>query len=374
MKKNKKNPVINASVTHSANSTNNSMQFRRYRSKQGHGWAAEDANAMSDRLRGKKVELVGDNNALNGADRITNGIKIQTKYCQTAKESINSTFNNDSYRYEGMKLEVPKEQYNDAIKLMAEKIKEGKVKGVSDPMLAKDIVLKGKHTYNEAKNIAKAGNIDSIKFDIKTQAITCSITCGLSILYSYTNCIKEGKSHKEALEIAVKQSIKAGGATLCIGVATQQLLRTSAGRTIAAVATNASRAVVNNICKTQLGTKVIEAAAKSTAGKVVGETAKATIVKGMRTNMVTSSVALIGQTGYDAIKLYQGKISGKQLCKNIASNTAGMAGGYAGATAGAAIGTMILPGIGTAIGGLIGSIGAGITASSLVNKACSKFD
>ena len=82
MAKNNINTVINsASATSSAQSTNNYMQYPRYRNKQGHGWAAEDANAMADRLSGKRVDQVGRDNSLNGADRISNGIEIQTKYC-----------------------------------------------------------------------------------------------------------------------------------------------------------------------------------------------------------------------------------------------------------------------------------------------------
>lgn len=57
MKKVNDKTVINsASATCSAQSTNNYMQYPKYRNKQGHGWAAEDANAMADRLSGKKVE------------------------------------------------------------------------------------------------------------------------------------------------------------------------------------------------------------------------------------------------------------------------------------------------------------------------------
>ena len=54
MNKNQTQRVINsASSASSAQSTNNYMQYPRYRNKQGHGWAAEDANAMADRLSGR---------------------------------------------------------------------------------------------------------------------------------------------------------------------------------------------------------------------------------------------------------------------------------------------------------------------------------
>ena len=53
MKKQVNNSTVNgASAASSAQSTNSYMQYTQYRNKQGHGWAAEDANAMADRLRG----------------------------------------------------------------------------------------------------------------------------------------------------------------------------------------------------------------------------------------------------------------------------------------------------------------------------------
>ncbi|MFR5090708.1 MAG: hypothetical protein ACLTDR_00615 [Adlercreutzia equolifaciens] len=47
----------------------------------------------------------------------------------------------------------------DARKAMAGKIENGQVKGVTDPEKAKEIVQPGHFTYQQAKNIAKAGNL-----------------------------------------------------------------------------------------------------------------------------------------------------------------------------------------------------------------------
>ena len=223
MKKQVNNSTVNgASAASSAQSTNSYMQYTQYRNRQGHGWAAEDANAMVDRLRGKHVDQVGKDNSRNGADRIVNGVEIQTKYCASARESVNAAFQDGSYRYNGMKLEVPKDQYDEAVKIMAEKIRNGQVQGVSDPAVAKDMVVKGNCTYQQAKNIAKAGTVDSIKFDMKTQAVTCGLTCGISFVVSYANGVRAGMSHKEALKQASVQAAKSGGTSLIVGVGTQQ--------------------------------------------------------------------------------------------------------------------------------------------------------
>lgn len=375
MKERRNNSAVNgASAASSAQSTDSYMQYTQYRNRQAHGWAAEDANAMADRLAGKNVDQVGRNNSCNGADRIVDGVQIQTKYCATAQDSVNAAFQDCRYRYSGMKLEVPKDQYEEAVKLMADKIRDGQVPGVTDPAAASDIVVKGNCTYNEAKNIARAGNIASIKFDVKTQAVTCGLTCGLSFLLTYVNSVRSGKTHKEALKEASSQAAKSGVTAMVVGVGTQQLLRTAVGRSIAASATHASRTVMDMACKTQLGQRVVEKTASALVGKqIVGQAAKNVLTKGMRTNMVTGGVMLAAQTIPDAIKVYRGKMTCGQFCENTASNAAGVGGGYAGATAGAAIGTLILPGVGSVIGGIIGGIGGGVAGSSAMRGLCSLF-
>ncbi|MEW4353605.1 hypothetical protein AB1I63_01710 [Streptococcus pneumoniae] len=81
----------------------------------GHGHAAEYANHVKDKMCHpfKKVELVGQNNAKNGADRIVGNQLIQTKYHNTASSTVNSAFEPASkggmYRYKGMQLEVPRD-------------------------------------------------------------------------------------------------------------------------------------------------------------------------------------------------------------------------------------------------------------------------
>lgn len=100
----------------------------------GHGFAAESANNLNDKLKGKRAEITGIDNKKNGADRIikrrnTPPLQIQDKYYRTATESINSAFGEDgNYRYKTsdnspMLLEVPSNQYDDAVKLFAKKSK-----------------------------------------------------------------------------------------------------------------------------------------------------------------------------------------------------------------------------------------------------------
>lgn len=56
---------------------------------------------------------------------------------------MDAAFQDGHYRYDGMKLEVPKDQYADAVKLMEDKIRSEQVDGISDQAVAKDIVKQG---------------------------------------------------------------------------------------------------------------------------------------------------------------------------------------------------------------------------------------
>lgn len=132
----------------------------------GHGYAAEDANALNDIFEVKSVDITGRNNCKNGPDRISDGESIQTKYCKTAKASVQAGFDETGmYAYKNQILEVPSDQYEEALQIMAEKISSGKVEGVTDPKDASKIIKKGSVTYKQAKNIARAGNIDFRIFD-----------------------------------------------------------------------------------------------------------------------------------------------------------------------------------------------------------------
>lgn len=72
-----------AATASSAQSTQKSMQFTQYRNKQCHGGAAENANAMADRLKGKRVDQVGRDNSANGANRI---LRCRSRYLSIVQE------------------------------------------------------------------------------------------------------------------------------------------------------------------------------------------------------------------------------------------------------------------------------------------------
>ena len=175
--------------------------------KGGHGFAAEYANNTIDKLRYpfKKVELVGQGNELNGADRRVGNQLIQTKYHENARESVNAAFdssNNGMYKYKGMQLEVPREQYDRALEIFAEKIRQGKVEGVTNPNEAKNYIRKGHITHNEAKNIAKSEIVTSMKYDALDGAINSLPGASISFVIVFAQAKWSGVETKKAALMA----------------------------------------------------------------------------------------------------------------------------------------------------------------------------
>jgi len=205
------------------------LQISKYHTEGGHGFVAEDAGVFADVVRGRRVERTGISNSVDGPDRIANGIAVQTKYFQTPQATVNAAFDpaTGRYRYQGQMLEVPADQYDACVKLFQEKIAQGKVPGVADPGEAKNIVRKGSITYKQARNIAQAGNIDSILFDVKTQSITSGYLFGISFAVDFAWRIWKGDDPKQAIRGAIRSGIDAGNQALIIGVLSAQALRTS---------------------------------------------------------------------------------------------------------------------------------------------------
>lgn len=269
----------------------------------GHGYAAEDLNAFHDMLSGHDVEFTGRDNSLYGADRTVDGVQIQTKYCASAKASVEAAFpnsNSGNYAYWDKKtgnpqlLEVPSDQYEQCLALMKEKIKEGKVidfngNKITNPDEAKNIVKKGDYTYQQAKNVTKAGNIDSLKFDLETGVIVAFSSFGISFAINLCMTLlskdKTGLSLDEAIKLSYLEGLKSGTISMTSHVATSQILKTSVGRSMAAYGTKGSRNVVNFIWQTDTGKKIIQKVAKNIIQKnVSGGAAKQVVVKYLRTN------------------------------------------------------------------------------------------
>ncbi|MEG0260963.1 MAG: hypothetical protein RR651_13930, partial [Lysinibacillus sp.] len=219
----------------------------------GHGIAAEKANHLIDKILLKDAKILGDNNALNGADRLVNGQLIQTKYCKTGGKCISECFKDGKFRYiadgKPMKIEVPKDKVNEAIQSMRDRIARGELKelGITDPNVAKDIVIAGKFNYKTAAQIAKAGTIEGITYDVVEGTIDGLLLFGLSGTISFATSIWRGDSVDDAFEGALKDSASIFGRHLVQYVVTQQLARTSLEKIL--------RPTTDHIVKNVLGSK-----------------------------------------------------------------------------------------------------------------------
>lgn len=354
----------------------------KFHARQGHGFAAERANNLYDRLHGHDAQIIGDDNSLNGADRIVNGIEIQSKYCKTGSRCVNECFNDNGkgdfryYTQDGtpMQIEVPSDMYDAAVTAMEEKIKRGQVKGVTDPKQAKKIIRKGNISYEQAKNIAKAGNIDSLKYDMQTGTIVATTTFGITATITFATSIWNGEDIDVALKEAAVSGIKVGGGAFVTTVLSGQLVKSGfnsalVGTTDTLVAFMGPKASAILVNAFRDGNQAIYgAAAMKSASKI------------LRGNIITAGVSMIVLSSVDVANIFNGKISGKQLFKNLTNTAGSIVGGTAGWTAGAAAGATIgsaIPVIGTAIGatvgGIIGSVGGGVTASKVTDTVVGSF-
>ena len=351
----------------------------RFHARQGHGFAAERANNLEDRLQGKRARIEGDNNVKNGPDRsILNAdgstTWIQSKYCASGKASVNACFEGNGsgeFRYfdsanKPMIIEVASDKYEDAVSAMADKIRNGQVKGVTDPGEARNIVKPGNFTYEQAKNIARAGNVDSLVYDIKSGAVISLSALGVSAAISLAVSLWSGDEPKVALKNAAYSGIRVGGTTLIVSVLSSQIAKSSIStalnpsfQMLAKAMGPKAYAVLANAFRS--GTNISGAAAANSAAK---------LLKG---NAITAIVTTAVLTMFDVKDIARGRISGPQMARNFIKNTTTVAGGSAGWVGGAAIGSLVMPGVGTVIGGLFGSIIAGGGLGVLVDKATGHF-
>ncbi|KPN89848.1 hypothetical protein [Pseudomonas nunensis] len=330
---------------------------------QGHGFAAERANHRVDRMMGKSASILGDDNAKNGADRVVQGQVMQTKYCSTGARSVGAGFEGQQgmYKYldsngNPMQLEVPKDQYPDALKTMANKIKDGKVKGYDNPKDAGKLIRKGHLTYQQARNITKFGTFESITYDISEGVIVGSIAGGISFgvtaLVFYINT----KDSKAALRVAAVQAGKTFGKTLTIYVVSQQLHR------LPMIQQALVRIDVGSLSPTM----------RDLLGKGMGVGTKNGLNKALRGTLITSVAVIAITTGPDLLKLARGRISQAQFFKNLAVVSSGVAGGAIGSIAGGMLLSPLGP-VGAIAGRAAGGVIGGIVASAIANKIGGKL-
>lgn len=327
-------------------------RLNRFNSQQGHGFAAEQGNDLWDRMVGNEAKILGDDNAKNGADRLVNGKLIQTKYCQNARASIDAGFKNGQYRYldtngNPMQLEVPSDQYEEAVKIMAKKIEDGKVPNCNNPSKAKELVRKGNITLEQATNLAKAGTIESLSFDAINGVVIGTSAVGISATITFARALWNGEELNSAIDNAVFIGIQAGGSAFIISLVSAQLTKTSLNTILLEPSVELVKALPSVVRSNLLTTM-------RNGAPIFGSAASNNLAKLLRGNVIVSVVTSLVLSSPDILNFVTGKISGKQLFKEVTTIVSGVAGTTVGAT-----GTTALAG---ALGLSLGPIGAAVTS------------
>ncbi len=374
MNNNRKSRVAGIANAAETNTINN-MAEEKFNSYQGHGFAAERANNVRDKILGKNAEIKGDNNAKNGEDRMVDGVNIQSKYCNSGSNCIRECFEDGIFRYYNkdgtpMQIEVPSDMYDDAVKAMQKRIDSGQVRGVND---AKDIVRRGHFTYEQAKNIAKAFNVDSLRYDFEKGMITARDSASITFVITFFCAYRDSKDLDMALNSAIDAGLKVGGTAFAGSVITGQLTKVGTNKLLIET-TDKWASVLGDKASAKLVNAV------ESTGEVSGKTAMKHASKYMRNNLIAGAVTVLVLSTGDIINIFRGRISGAQLFKNVVNTSANVAGGLAGwsggavagAEAGAIIGS-IIPGIGNAVGATAGGFVGGLAGAMFGGSAAGKL-
>lgn len=353
--------VSNASTTYGMD---------KFNTPRGHGFAAERANHIYDKLTGKDAVIVGDDNVKFGADRRVDGVNIQTKYCRSGADCVKECFKDGTFKYVNpdgspMKIEVPSDKYESAIQSMQERIKRGEVKGISDPKQAENIITRGHFTYEQVKNISKFGTIESISFDAVNGVIVSGCAFGISSAITFATSIWNGDHYQIALKNATFAGLKVGGTTFITAILAGQLSR--AGLNSALVG---SSEVIVNLMGPKASALLVNALKQ---GKnIYGAAAMKSAAKMLRGNVITGAASIVIMSSFDVVNIFRGRISGAQLFKNITNTSSTVAGGTAGWIGGASIGAAIgttFPGIGNVVGGAVGAIVGSLAGGGVAGTA-----
>ena len=347
-------------------------QLAKFHKTQGHGHAAEQANHLIDVLHGQDAVILGDDNAKNGPDRSVNGMQIQTKYCQNALSSVNAAFRNGQYRYldskgNPMQLEVPSDQYEEAVEIMRKRIAEGKVPGTTNPDDAEKLVRKGHIDYKTACNIAKAGNIDSLLFDAAHGTVIAASAFGISSVISFAQAVWSGKDIDAAVDQALYTGLQAGGTAFVTSVMTAQLMRTGIGNVLMGPSIQLVKAMPSSVRHALVNVM-------RQGAPIYGNAATRNLAKLVRSNVIAAAAVMVVLSAKDISNFFSSRISAEQLFRNVTTIAAGLGGAGLGATVATAAAAAVLgPGgiavfMATILGGTVGGTMSGKAAKKLLDK------
>lgn len=271
-----------------------------------------------------------------------------------------------------MQLEVPKDQYEAALKEMEKRIENGEVQGITDPNEAKNIIRKGHLTYEQSVNITKFGTIESLLYDFKVGAIVGVSAGGISFALNTAITYWQTKDMKLAIKSSAIIGIKTAGKTTAIFMVSAQMQRIPQVKLFLDKAINIDFRSIQ-IGKNKIGQFAEEGLHKmgSGVGKVVGKphdvanrTLRGAAVAAVSTIAVTSTIEII--------RMARGRISGMQCIKNIIVSASGVTGGTIGGLVGGVLLSPI-PIVGPIVGSFVGGAVGGMVATTVAKTVMDEF-
>ena len=291
-----------------------------------HNSIAEDRNNVMDSLLAKTMET---------------RMSIPSSYYPTAEESVEAIFKNaaedtvSGFIQNG--IEFSSEQVDEAIDILEHLISTGAVPGLSDPKAALSIVKRGRYTYEQVKNLAKASSVSGLEYDPASGSVRSLGETTVSTAITFARSIWNGDSLDEALKNAFTGELAENGLNFAGDFLMKKVqnpdfyhsLIPATDGFIQMIGPKTTAAVVN-IFRDE-GSKIYGAAAMKHAGKLI------------RTGTVKTAAAAAGAVleGAPVVKdFYDQKISPVQFGKNMATVGGSVAGGLIGGPVGAVAGSV----------------------------------
>lgn len=244
-----------------------------------------------------------------------------------------------------MKIEVPRDQYKECVKILQKKIDSGQLesKGIHKGDCAETYLRKGYVTYNQALNITKAGTIDGLVIDA-IQGIVCSVGSGsITAIITFAFCKWNGMNTKEAAKNSILSFAKVVGKSTAIFMVTMQLSRKKAANIFSYTMNTSFENPFYKVSET-LASKISSSYfAKSKIGSKIGLNS----IKGK--TVISGTVTTAVTFGPDICRVLVGRISFKQLIKNSTIGASGIARATIGQT------VIPIPIVGAMIGGAVAS-------------------
>lgn len=300
-----------------------SANYAAVNSNSGHGIMAEEALNLIDRFTGKAAEIVGRSNEKDGADRLVDGVQLQTKFYSSGKGCVDACFADSSeggmYRYVNpdgspMPVEVPKDMYDEAVERFAKKITDGKVPGVNDAGEADKFVKASCLTYDDAKNLCRPMTSQSLLYDAATGIVHCSFAFGISAAVVFIITMRKSGSVKRSALAAVKTGIKVFGLAYVCHILSSQFARTEFFASMWDIASSVESegSAANVIMEINNGLSLASGGTMYSAATCVRRFSKALRV-GFVINLLTVIVFLVP----DIVRVCFGRISLGEFCRRV---------------------------------------------------------